>query len=148
MVVVKETAAETVDLVEDHLTAPLLGQEMELLDKVIMVVALLEVLVEAEAAVKTALVQPQVIILVVMEVTLYQMLIVDPQLNMVVEAAVEVVIITMAELAAVAAETAERPQDQMPLLEVQTKAVEVVAEVATTLETVPITMVPLVDLEL
>ena len=57
--------------------------------------------------------------------------------------------ITMTEaLAAVAAETAERPQDQMLLLEQQTEAVAAVAEVATVLETALIKMVPLVDREL
>ena len=56
MVVVKEIQAETVDLVEDHLTAPLVEQEMELLDKEMMVVDLLVQLVEEEAEVKILLV--------------------------------------------------------------------------------------------
>ena len=86
--------------------------------------------------------------LVEMEATLYQILIVDPQLNMVVEAVVEVVIMVLEVMVLVVVDLVVRPQEQMLLLEVQTKAVAVAAEVVTTVETVPIKMVPLVDLEL
>ena len=66
---------------------------------------------------------------------------------MVEEAVVEVVTMLLEVLVAVVLDLVVRPQEQMPLLDQQTKVVEVVAEVATVLETVPIKMVLLVDLE-
>ena len=146
MVVVKEIQVVLVDLVEEDQTVRMV--DLELLDKVIVVVTLLVQLVEVEAAVRTALVSLlQLKTLVVMEATLYQILTVDPQLNMVEAVAVEVVTMLLEVLVLVAVVMAVRPQEQMPLLEQQTEVVVEVAEVATVLETVPIKMVLLVDLE-
>ena len=86
--------------------------------------------------------------LVEMEAPLYQILIVDPQLNMVVEEAAEVVITLLEVMVVVMLDLVVRPQEQMLPLGQQTEVVAEVAEVVTALETVPIKMVPLVDLEL
>ena len=146
MVVVKEIQVVLVDLVEEDQTVRMV--DLEPLDKVIVVVTLLVQLVEVEAAVRTALVSLlQLKTLVVMEATLYQILTVDPQLNMVEAVAVEVVTMLLEVLVLVAVVMAVRPQEQMPLLEQQTEVVVEVAEVATVVETVPIKMVLLVDLE-
>ena len=148
MVVVKEIQAETVDLVEDHLTAPLVEQEMELLDKEMMVVALLVQLVEAEAEVKVLLVQLHLVMLVEMEAPLYPIPTAEALSIMAVAAVVEVVITLLEVMVVVMLDLVVRPQEQMLPLGQQTEVVAEVAEVVTALETVPIKMVPLVDLEL